>query len=272
MAEFYPLPPPADRPRPPSGRTRPVKGPVEIAPGVHGLGSEMVNWYLVEEGGRLTAVDAGLSGFRRSLHDDLRALGRTPGDVAAVVLTHSDADHTGLAPVLQEAGARVLIHADDQDTLRRPRPKTGDAAPVHLLPYLRRPGAWRLFGHLASAGGARPPKVEGAETFADGDVLDVPGAPRVVHTPGHTPGHCVLLFERPGALFLGDALCSWNPLTGARGAQVMPSALNVSTDGCFESLARVEALRAELALFGHGDPIQQRPAAVVAAARGTGRS
>ena len=29
-------------------------------PGVHGVGSEMVNWYLVEEGGRLTAVDAGV--------------------------------------------------------------------------------------------------------------------------------------------------------------------------------------------------------------------
>jgi glyoxylase-like metal-dependent hydrolase (beta-lactamase superfamily II) len=249
-----------------------VKGPVEIAPGVHGLGSEMVNWYLVEEGGRLTAVDAGLPGFRRSLGEDLRALGRTPADVAAVVLTHSDADHTGIVPALQEAGARVLIHAQDEDTLRRPRPKSGDASPVHLLPYLRRPGAWRLFAHLARAGGARPPRVEATETFGEGDVLDVPGGPRVVHTPGHTDGHCVLLFERPGVLFLGDALCSWNPLTGARGAQVMPSALNVSTDGCFEALARVEALQAELGLFGHGDPLHETPAALVAAARRAGRS
>ena len=201
-----------------------MKGPVEIAPGVHGLGSEYVNWYLIEEGGELTAVDAGLPGFRGHLDKDIRAIGRHLSDVAAVVLTHSDADHTGVVPALQEAGARVLIHEQDEDTLRRPRQKTGDASPRHIIPYLRQPTLWRVLAHMTRLGGARPPKVEGAETFADGAVLDVPGAPRVVHTPGHTPGHCVILFERHGALFVGDALCTWNPLTGARGTQLMPSA------------------------------------------------
>ncbi len=30
-----------------------MRGPRELAPGVHGLGSELVNWYLVEDGGRI---------------------------------------------------------------------------------------------------------------------------------------------------------------------------------------------------------------------------
>jgi glyoxylase-like metal-dependent hydrolase (beta-lactamase superfamily II) len=249
-----------------------VKGPVEIAPGVHGLGSELVNWYLVEDGERLTAVDAGLPGYRRTLDHDLRAIGRHLDDVAAVVLTHSDSDHTGVVPALREAGARVLIHAADDDTLRKPGPKRGDASPIHLVPHLRRPLLWRFAAHMVREGGARPPKVEGAETFAGDEVLDVPGSPRAVHTPGHTPGHCVLLFERAGALFVGDALCTFNPTTGARGAQVMPSAMNVDTDRAFEALAAIEPLQAQVVLPGHGDPLRESPAAAVDSARAAGRS
>jgi glyoxylase-like metal-dependent hydrolase (beta-lactamase superfamily II) len=192
-------------------------GPVEIVPRVYGLGSEVVNWYLVEDGGRLVAVDAGLPAFRRDLDAQLAALRGSVAEVEAVVLTHSDADHTGLAATLQESGARVLIHAADEDTLRRPRPKSGDGSPVHVIPQLWRPQLWRTFVPMTRLGGARPPRVEGAEVFKHGDVLEVAGWPRVVGTPGHTPGPCAFLFEGRGALFVGDALCTWNPMTGRRG-------------------------------------------------------
>ena len=148
---------------------------------------------------------------------DLGSLGHRIDGVEAVVLTHSDSDHTGVAVRLREAGARVLIHGDDEPTLRKPGPKSGDARPIHLVPHMWRPRFWRFVGHMTRGGGARPPKIEGAERFAGGDVLDAPGRPRVVHTPGHTLGHCALYFERHGALFVGDALCTWNPLSGRRG-------------------------------------------------------
>ena len=140
-------------------------GPVEIVPRVYGLGSEVVNWYLVEDGGRLVAVDAGLPAFRRDLDAQLAALRGSVAEVEAVVLTHSDADHTDLAATLQESGARVLIHAADEDTLRRPRPKSGDGSPVHVIPQLWRPQLWRTFVPMTRLGGARPPRVEGAEVF-----------------------------------------------------------------------------------------------------------
>ncbi len=153
----------------------------DIAPGVHRLGSSLVNWYLVEEGGRLTAVDAGLPGYRKTLLSDLSLLGHDPGDVDALVLTHTDVDHTGLAAALREAGARVLIHSADEPTLRRPK-LTGDSTLIHMLPYLRRPPFLRFIAHLARYGGFSPAAVEGAETFSADDVLDVPGSPRVVAT------------------------------------------------------------------------------------------
>ena len=238
----------------------------EIAPGVYGLGSSVVNWYLVAEDGRLTAVDAGLSGFADSLEADLERLGHRLGDVEAVVLTHSDGDHTGLAPRLRAAGARVLIHAADQPTLRKPGAKGGDASPRHVLPNLWRPQLWRLLGHMLRRG-ARPGKIDDAESFADGDVLDVPGRPRVVHTPGHTPGHCALLFERAGALFVGDALCTHELFARGGEPRLMPSFFNEDNRAALASLAAIERLDAAFLLPGHGNPWRGGPAAAVAAAR-----
>lgn len=247
--------------------TRP---PEQVAPGVFRLGDKVVNWYLVEQDGRLTAVDAGLPAFAEHLEADLRALGRRPEDVDAVVLTHSDGDHTGVVPALREAGATVTIHAGDEPTLREPAPKTGDARPIRLAAQMWRPGFLRFMFHMARAGGAHPPKVVGAQTFADGETLDVPGSPRVVHTPGHTAGHSALLFESHRVLFVGDALCTVDPLTGRPGPRVMPFG-NVSDATCLASLAGVEGLAADVLLPGHGIPWRESPSAAVAQARATAR-
>jgi glyoxylase-like metal-dependent hydrolase (beta-lactamase superfamily II) len=232
----------------------------------------MVNWYLVEDGDRLTAVDAGLPGFGKTLQSDLALLGHTLADVQALVLTHSDGDHIGLAPTLQAANVRVLIHSDDAATLRKPGPKSGDAKPINALPRLWHPTFLKLIAHLSMSGGMRLKGVEGAETFSAGAVLDVPGSPRVVTTPGHTPGHSALFFESKRVLFVGDALCTWNPITGRLGAQVMPSPLNVSTDQCFDSLQSIEQVAADVLLPGHGDPWRDGTAAAVESAHRLGRS
>jgi glyoxylase-like metal-dependent hydrolase (beta-lactamase superfamily II) len=71
-------------------------------------------------------------------------------------------------------------------------------------------------------------------------VLDVTGRPRILHTGRHKPGHCVVATD--GAVFVGDLLCTVNPLTGRRGPQVLPRALNRSTAEMFDALAKVEHL------------------------------
>ena len=162
----------------------------------------------------------------------------------------------------------MLIHTADEQTLRKPGPKSGDASPIHLLAELWRPSLWRMAAAMVQSGGFKLTGVEGAETFGAGDVLDVPGRPRAVHTPGHTPGHCVFHFEGHGAVFAGDAMCSLNPVTGARGPQVMPSAMNVSTARARDSLSAIESVPVDVLLFGHGEPWRGRPAAAVQQARG----
>ena len=243
-----------------------MKGPIELAPRIYGLGSELINWYVVEDEGRLTVVDAGLTGFAKTLEADLAAIGKTTADVEAVVLTHSDSDHTGLAPRLRDSGARVLIHADDAATLRKPGPKGGDASVPRVLANAWRPAPRRILAHTIRHG-AKPARVEDPETYADGDVLDVPGRPRAIHTPGHDPGHCALLFEDHRALFAGDALITHPLVTGGSGATLMPSYTNVSTAQARDSLAAIEGIDVPLMLLGHGEPWRDGPAAAVASAR-----
>lgn len=238
-----------------------------VVPRVHRLGSSLVNWYLVEDGDRLTAVDAGLPRFAGDLERDLHEFGHRPEDVEAVLLTHSDADHTGVAGVLRDAGARVYIHGYDQATLARPGPKGGDARMANVVRELWRPQAWRTLAHMARGGGGRPTKLEGPELVTDGDVLDVPGCPRVAHTPGHTPGHCAFVFADRGALIVGDAVCTFNPLSGRRGPQALPRALNVSTAEALASLGRLAEQDAKVTLPGHGEPWHGPPATLVQRAR-----
>jgi glyoxylase-like metal-dependent hydrolase (beta-lactamase superfamily II) len=226
----------------------------EVAPGVFRLGTHIVNWYLVADGDSLTAVDSGLPGYAQTLDADLEAHGFTADQVEAVVLTHSDGDHTGLASRFKEAGARVLIHGADRATLVKPGPKSGDAAPAKLARQLWRPAMWRFMGHMARRGGAHPPSVEPDATFGDGDVLDVPGRPRVVFTPGHTAGHSSILLAERGVLFTGDAMCTWNPFTGRRAPQLMPHATNEDNRACLDSLDAIAKSEAKVLLPGHGEP------------------
>jgi glyoxylase-like metal-dependent hydrolase (beta-lactamase superfamily II) len=247
-----------------------IREPTEIAPGLYRLGTEQVNWYLLEDGPRLCAIDAGFPKLADTLEQDLAKAGLSADRVEAVVLTHSDGDHTGLARALRERGARVLIHEADEPSLRKPGPKGGDASVPKLLAALRRPEVRKIVGHTISHGGARPAKIEGAETFRDGDAL--PGGLTAVHTPGHTRGHCALLHRDRRVLFAGDALIDHELVTKGRGPQVMPRYTNIDTAQALASLAAIEALDGDVdvLLFGHGEPWERGIAAAVRSARDHG--
>jgi glyoxylase-like metal-dependent hydrolase (beta-lactamase superfamily II) len=222
--------------------------PVQIADGVHRCGTELVNWYLVEDAGRVTIVDCGAPGYLPQLDPALEAIGRTRDDVAAVVLTHCHSDHVGFAERLRsESGTPVWVPEGDQEMVRTGKNQKPERS---VLPYLRYPFAYRMLSHLARNGAMRIPKVAEFRTYAAGERLDVPGHPLAIHAPGHTRGQCALQFEQ--ALLVGDVLCTLNPLTGRRGPQIPPAAFNVDSK---QALASLDALPGGLVAPGHGDPV-----------------
>jgi len=101
-------------------------------------------------------------------------------------------------------------------------------------------------------GGLRTPKLREVTTFGDGATLDVAGSPRVILTPGHTPGSAALHVPSLNALFIGDAFATYAVTTGVRGPQVAP--FTVDTVEAVASLTRLEGISADLVLPEHGDP------------------
>jgi glyoxylase-like metal-dependent hydrolase (beta-lactamase superfamily II) len=235
---------------------------------IHVLGTEFVHFYLLEEDGEITLVDAGLSGYRDMLEPALASVGRSVDDVKAIVLTHADPDHVGFAGELQSThGIPVYVHRADSARTRQGKTKKTEGSPLDMLAMLRHAHSRRALRHMIANGGAKQPKVADVIPFDDGDQLDVPGRLRAIHTPGHTDGHCVLYAPSHDALFVGDAVNNIHIVTGEPGGHVAPKAANTSTNQAVASLTRIEELNPSTMYFGHGDPSTAGARAIVAEAR-----
>ena len=241
----------------------------EVAPGIHRLGNELVNFYVVEDGERLMLVDAGLPGFLGELEEFLHERRRGLSSVEAVLLTHAHGDHVGIAEPVRAAGAAVHVHEADAEMARTAKYPERERS---LRPYLRHGTTWALLWMGLRNGAARSVRIAAVEPFGDDAALDLPGLPGVVPTPGHSEGHVVFHFPERGALIAGDALCTRNPLTGRTGPQIMPGAFSISSPRAVASLERIEPLEAGVLLVGHGDPWTGGVAAAVARAREAGPS
>ena len=86
----------------------------------------------------------------------------------------------------------------------------------------------------------------------DGDAtLDLPGSPRIIHTPGHTPGSVSIHVPAVDAVFVGDSMTTRNVLTGEVGPALAPF---IDPDGERSSWASLDGIEARWLLVGHGDP------------------
>lgn len=233
-----------------------------VAEGVYRLGTDWVGWYLCDADGALTVVDCGFPGYFEQLPEALAELGRSLDAIAAVVLTHYHGDHVGCAQRIRtEAGAPVFAPAGDAEGVRGGKVPS----PGGMVASLWRPRMVRFIAHAIGSGGAKQIPVDEVQSYEDGDVLEVPGGLRVIHTPGHTGGHCSLLAEERGVLFAGDALTTASFLTGETGPRLHP--FNEDAEQAGASLSKLEELPAEVIVMGHGAPFEGSPAEAVERAR-----
>ena len=69
--------------------------PQPLAPSVYGVIGPNVNIYLLDDAGSLALIDAGMPGSAPRVLELIQALGRAPGDVKHILITHADIDHVG---------------------------------------------------------------------------------------------------------------------------------------------------------------------------------
>jgi glyoxylase-like metal-dependent hydrolase (beta-lactamase superfamily II) len=162
-----------------------------------------IGCYLVRSQGRTILIDTGygegpiasIGGLRGQLMADLASKKVRPDEVDRVFLSHLHSDHVGWNTTVREGqaiptfpNARYMVHQADWDAFRKP-----EIQARFSFPYMDR-------------------CVESLDRLGVLDVIvedrNLTGEVRVLHTPGHTPGHMSVLVASQGhrALIQGDVL------------------------------------------------------------------
>ena len=114
---------------------------MQVGDGVHRVTRGVTNFYVVEDRGRLTVIDAGTPKDWDAFVAAVGGLGRTLRDVDAVVLTHAHSDHVGFAERARtSADAAVWVHGSDASVATGAKPPKNEASPLR---YLVKPAFYR---------------------------------------------------------------------------------------------------------------------------------
>ena len=204
----------------------------QVADGVwllRGFPRDLFNVYLMED----VLVDAATRWARGRILSQLRH--RRPRMVA---LTHCHPDHQGVArQVCRQFEVPLACHQDDVAATE------GRA--------LMAPGNWILrLGMRVWAGPPAPVTC----VLRHGD--EVAGF-RVVHTPGHTPGHIAFFRESDRVAIAGDVMANVSFLTLKPGLRLPPRLFCQNAAQNLASVRELAALEPRVVCFGHGPPLYQ---------------
>lgn len=167
-----------------------------------------------EKTGRAICIDPG---------DDsesiVRAIEKHQFQLQAIACTHAHMDHVGGVAALKKLkpGAKIMLHQADEwiyDDLPEQPAWIG-------IPRSQ----WTTYGFAYE----RPPKVD--EYWRDGQLYAVGELEfKVIHCPGHTPGHVALFEPSERKVFVGDVLFAGSigrtDLPGGSTEQLLDSIMN----------------------------------------------
>lgn len=220
-----------------------------IVPGLWEVPLSFVNAFLLDSDDGLAIIDTGVAGSAGALLEAVREIGREPGDVRSILVTHCHSDHAGsLAELKRQTGASVTMHPVDAAMVR-----TGQALrPLKPAPGLLNALVCRFL--LPSA----PTEVEPTEVeheVGDGEILPIAGGLQAIHVPGHCAGQLAFLWPaHGGVLIAADAVAN------AFGLALSP--LYEDVEEGKRSASKLAAFEFSAACFGHGKPIKSGASAL----------
>jgi glyoxylase-like metal-dependent hydrolase (beta-lactamase superfamily II) len=226
----------------------------EVAPGVTYMTALLANLHMMDvpENAGFVLVDTGVAGSGIAIKAAIAARYGEDAKPLCIVLTHGHLDHAGsVASLARDWNVPVYAHRLELPYL------TGKSSYPPPDPTVG--GAMAQFSRFFR----KKPYDIGDRVHAIPESMSLDELPgwRIIHTPGHTPGHVSLFRESDRVLVAGDAISTlnqkslWNVLIQARRFASPPQYYTSDWDKAEASMRMLADLRPEHILCGHGKPI-----------------
>ncbi|MDR3085631.1 MAG: MBL fold metallo-hydrolase [Christensenellaceae bacterium] len=206
-----------------------------------------LNPILVLAGGENILVDACLPGQFELLKAAIEAEGIPIEKLTRLVFTHQDMDHIGCVNELAAAVPGLKIYAHEGETPYL----DGTKIPVKLaarLEKLDEMSEGDRAGVLKMKEGYEARKIRFEGALKDGEGFPGAAGFKIVHTPGHTPGHACVYVEGDRLLMTGDAMN-----LGAEGELLGPNPVYTKDMAqALDSLKKLADLKIETLICYHG--------------------
>lgn len=236
-----------------------------IAPGVRGLRIAFVNVFaLTHPDGSWSLIDAALPFSASHIKNWAEKHFSTPPN--SLILTHGHFDHVSAAKDLAESwDIPVYAHLLEFPYLtgqkEYPKPNVGAGGGMMSLLSPLYPRSPIDIGERLVA----LPQEDNARDAAESESLaDLPGLPgwKILHTPGHTPGHVSFFRPSDRTLVVGDAFCTTKPESFFEAAVVQnpelhgpPAYFTADWRAASASVRRLASLDPVIVAPGHGKPL-----------------
>lgn len=231
-----------------------------VAPNVWCFGTAYLNFFVLRQAEELILIDAGYPNHLQQVDQWLQREGLSWSNFKHILLTHAHLDHIGIVnQVARRSGAPVYLHPDDGKLARQGL----GMPPIGIFKNLHRSHIRKMvFGSFLKDGVLKTKSFRQWKPITDGQSLnEVPGAPMVLHVPGHSPGEVMFWFADLDLLFTGDAMITLDLYSGRELSRPVVVGKGISHDPV-QALESVQALaqkapaallhKTQTLLSGHG--------------------
>lgn len=214
----------------------------KIIEGLYSVKLKFVNAFLIVTVDEFILIDSGTPGSEQTILKAIEEIGKKPGDLDYIILTHAHPDHIGSASVLQKiSDAEVYIHSIDA-------PIAIQGSGFRLDNLQTSPGLMNKLISKFMMGKVKKVEPINVKHFLnDQQKLSIAGGMKVIHVPGHCAGQVALLWESKNVVFMADTCTNIGEL------KLSPAYEDIEVGK--ESLNRLSKEKFEIACFGHGKPI-----------------
>ena len=215
---------------------------------------KVVPYMFIENADDLTLIDPSFLPQLPILEDYILNAGYDIKNVKRIILTHLHIDHAQSAnEIRKRTSAKIYSHWIEAGYLAHNPPYNGPPTIQAVTDILKKSGVsieelTKKFGSIE----LEPIIVD--EQVSDGNMI---GSLKVIHTPGHTPGHISLYYEEDRILFGADTI--YKRVFGAEGMYIAPPMVSIDSVTATVSAQRLSKIKFDKLLMSHQDsPLVER--------------